>query len=56
MQGIEYELTKFPILIITGPRQPGKTTMLKNELSQYRYVTLENPDNREYAEKILKAF
>ena len=45
------ELTnKFPIVAITGPRQSGKTTLLRNLLSDYRYVSLENPDNRLFAE------
>ncbi|MFF9964103.1 AAA family ATPase [Pedobacter suwonensis] len=28
---------KFPIIAITGPRQSGKTTLLKNLFSNYRY-------------------
>jgi predicted AAA+ superfamily ATPase len=41
--------TKYPILALTGPRQAGKTTFLKREFSNYRYVNLENPDNRNFA-------
>lgn len=41
---------KYPILAITGPRQSGKTTFLKEEFSNYRYVNLENPDIRNFAE------
>ena len=41
---------KYPILALTGPRQSGKTTMLKTMFSDYRYVNLENPDIRQYAE------
>lgn len=41
--------TKYPILAITGPRQSGKTTFLKTAFPEYRYVTLENPDTRQYA-------
>ena len=41
--------TKFPILAITGPRQSGKTTLLKHLFPDYQYVTLENPDVRERA-------
>ncbi len=43
-------LTKYPIVALTGPRQSGKTTFLKETLSDYRYISLENPDNRLYAE------
>ena len=40
---------KFPIVSLTGPRQSGKTTLLKHILPDYRYVSLENPDNRNFA-------
>lgn len=41
---------KYPILALTGPRQSGKTTLLKEMFTDYRYVSLENPDNRNFAE------
>lgn len=41
---------KFPIIALTGPRQSGKTTLLKAMFSDYRYVSLENPDMRNFAE------
>ena len=37
----------FPVLILTGPRQSGKTTLCKMAFPNYRYVNLENPDTRE---------
>lgn len=40
----------YPIIALTGPRQSGKTTLLKNLFPDYRYVSLENPDNRNFAE------
>lgn len=40
---------KYPILAVTGPRQSGKTTMLRHLFEDYRYVSLENPDNRDFA-------
>lgn len=40
---------KFPILAVTGPRQSGKTTLLKAMFPDYTYVSLENPDNRSFA-------
>ncbi|MCT4612311.1 MAG: ATP-binding protein [Clostridia bacterium] len=40
----------FPVLLITGPRQVGKTTMLKKVAGDNRnYVTLDNPMIRELA-------
>ena len=37
----------FQVLILTGPRQSGKTTLCKMAFPTYRYVNLENPDTRE---------
>jgi uncharacterized protein len=42
---------KYPILALTGPRQSGKTTFLKKDFADYRYVNLENPDFRSFAEE-----
>lgn len=41
---------KYPVLALTGPRQSGKTTLLKTLFKGYQYVSLENPDNRNFAE------
>jgi len=38
--------TKFPIISLTGPRQSGKSTLLKNIFNQYRYISLEDMDMR----------
>lgn len=36
----------FPIVSLTGPRQAGKTTLLRHLFAGYRYVSLEDPDQR----------
>jgi predicted AAA+ superfamily ATPase len=37
----------FPALVVTGPRQSGKTTLLRSLFGKtHRYVSLENPDVR----------
>lgn len=41
--------SKFPIVTLTGPRQSGKSTLLKNLYPDYKYVSLENPDMRAFA-------
>lgn len=41
---------KYPILALTGPRQSGKTTLLRELFPSYRYISLENPDLRKFAE------
>ena len=40
---------EFPVVAILGPRQSGKTTLSKSLFSSYQYVSLENPDSRDYA-------
>jgi hypothetical protein len=45
-------LTKvFPIISLTGPRQSGKTTLVRALFSDYAYVNLENLDERSAAEE-----
>jgi len=42
-------LKKYPVIALTGPRQSGKTTLLKTLFPNFQYVSLENPDNRIFA-------
>ena len=43
-------LTQFPAVIITGPRQAGKSTLLQHTLKDYQYVTLDDILIRNLAE------
>jgi predicted AAA+ superfamily ATPase len=47
---------KFPVLVFTGPRQSGKTTLAKITFPEYRYVSLENPENLAFALNDPKGF
>lgn len=47
---------KFPVLALTGPRQSGKSTLLKAIFPEKRYVSLEDPDIRAYAKEDPRAF
>ena len=46
----------FPVIALTGPRQSGKTTLAKAAFADKPYVSLENPDEREFAERDPRRF
>ncbi|NDG72503.1 MAG: ATP-binding protein [Proteobacteria bacterium] len=46
----------FPIVAVTGARQAGKTTLVKSVFSEHAYVTLEDPQERAFAEEDPKGF
>jgi len=42
--------SEFPVVTITGPRQSGKTTLVRACFPRHDYVNLEDPETRELAE------
>lgn len=51
------ELSKeYPVLVVYGPRQSGKSTLVKNIFKHHEYVNLENLDDREFATNDPRAF
>jgi len=42
-------LQGFPVVTVTGPRQSGKTTLVRSLLPERPYVSLESPAQREFA-------
>lgn len=55
-ESIIKQMDKFPVIALTGPRQSGKTTLLKTLFPDYRYISLENPDTRFYASSDPRGF
>ena len=53
---ILYLSKKFPIVTVTGPRQSGKTTLIRNLFPKHKYISLEDPDTRLHAESDPKGF
>ncbi|MFH1227125.1 MAG: ATP-binding protein [Planctomycetota bacterium] len=47
---------KFPVVSVVGPRQSGKTTLVKSLFAGWSYVSLEDLDQREFALKDPKGF
>lgn len=39
----------FPVVSLTGPRQSGKSTLVKSAFPEFAYINLEQPDYREAA-------
>jgi predicted AAA+ superfamily ATPase len=50
------DLNNFPVLTLTGPRQSGKSTLLKHILPDWRYLSLEDLETRRFAENDPKGF
>lgn len=46
---INDNLHYFPVITITGPRQSGKTTLIRSMFKSLPYYSLENPDTRALA-------
>lgn len=47
---------QYPFVVITGPRQSGKTTLAKTAFPDYRKVSLEDIDNRMFASQDPRGF
>ncbi|WAC11535.1 ATP-binding protein [Dyadobacter pollutisoli] len=49
-ESIQIQRDKYPVIAVTGPRQSGKTTLLKTLFNDYEYISLEDPNNRAFAQ------
>ncbi|MFH1394910.1 MAG: ATP-binding protein [Candidatus Omnitrophota bacterium] len=47
---------QYPVVTLTGPRQSGKTTLVKNIFPKKSYISLEDPDSRLIAENDPRRF
>lgn len=46
----------YPVVVVTGPRQSGKTTLCRNTFPDKPYVTLEALDSRDFARSDPRSF
>ncbi len=49
-------LLGYPVAVVTGPRQSGKSTLIRNTLPDWQYVSLEDLDVREFAQQDPRGF
>ena len=47
---------QYPFVTVTGPRQSGKTTLCRATFPHLKYVNLEAPDQRDFAESDPRGF
>lgn len=47
---------KFPVVAILGPRQAGKTTMAQHVFKRHQFVSLEEPEKRDFAQRDPRRF
>lgn len=55
-QPLLHALSQYPVLVLTGARQVGKTTLLRTALSAWQMVSLEDLDMREFAQTDPRGF
>jgi predicted AAA+ superfamily ATPase len=55
-QEVERMLRHYPVVVLTGPRQSGKTTLCKNKFSGYTYFNVEDLNLREQIAATPKGF
>ncbi|MFV1957988.1 MAG: ATP-binding protein, partial [Planctomycetota bacterium] len=46
---LRHVATQAPVVTVTGPRQSGKTTLVRGVFPRHDYVSLEDPDARSFA-------
>ena len=47
---------EYPVVVVTGPRQSGKTTLCRAAFPALPYASLEEPDVRDFAVADPRAF
>lgn len=56
LPSIQQAAAGFPVLTVTGPRQSGKTTLCRVAFPNHAYVSLEDPQERDFALRDPRSF
>lgn len=51
-----YMATKYPVVTVTGPRQSGKSTLVRHAFPQKTYISCEDPDIQLFADQDPRGF
>ncbi|MCP3687996.1 MAG: AAA family ATPase, partial [Gammaproteobacteria bacterium] len=47
---LQHFASGYPVVVVTGPRQSGMSTLVRHAFPEHRYVSLEDLDQREFAD------
>ncbi|OGQ33777.1 MAG: AAA family ATPase [Deltaproteobacteria bacterium RIFCSPHIGHO2_12_FULL_43_9] len=53
---LKADFRKYPIVTVVGPRQSGKTTLVREAFGNFKYTNLEDPAEREFAKSDPRGF
>ncbi len=53
---LQHFASGYPVVVVTGPRQSGKSTLVRHAFPEHRYISLEDLDQREFAETDPRGF
>lgn len=53
---LSYISSKYPVVTVTGPRQSGKSTLVRHMFPEKKYVSLEDPDMQLFARQDPRGF
>ncbi len=53
---LQHFASGYPVVVVTGPRQSGKSTLVRHAFPGHRYVSLEDLDQRQFATEDPRGF
>ena len=53
---LSYISTKYPVVTLTGPRQSGKSTLVRHVFPEKKYISFEDPDTQLFARQDPRGF